>query len=99
MEVVPMDTDKEISQLERIVEKLIANYQLLKDEKAAVEKELQALQQTVEDMKGEKATVHKRVLGLIQSIEKVEKSSQTKLEGEVGQAPIQKQAPIFSIGS
>lgn len=94
-----MDTDKDISQLERIVEKLIVSYQSMKDEKEAAEKELQKLQEIVESMKGEKATVHKRVMGLIQSLEKVEKSVQAKEDGESSHPPAQKQAPIFSIGS
>jgi predicted nuclease with TOPRIM domain len=94
-----MDTDKDISQLERIVEKMIDSYQRLKEEKEVVEKELHMLQETVESLKGEKATVHKRVMGLIQSIEKVEKNAQSKVEGEGVQAAVQKQTPIFSIGS
>lgn len=94
-----MDTDKDISQLERIVEKLIASYQRLKEEKEAVEKELLQLQETVESMKGEKATVHKRVMGLIQTLEKVEKNTQAKVEGEASPPSVQKQTPIFSIGS
>jgi hypothetical protein len=72
--------EEAMAQLEAVVEKLLAGYNSLKQEKAELEArlrqkeyEVEELQEVTGALKEEKSVVHKRVSGLLSSIEDWEK--------------------------
>ncbi|MBU0728171.1 MAG: DUF904 domain-containing protein [Proteobacteria bacterium] len=100
-----MEHAEDINRLEAIVEKMIANYNILKQEKLSLEavlgqkdKELKELRETVDSLKGEKSVIHKRVSGLIDSIEKWEKASSPSTAEPQRETGEKSQSQIFTIG-
>ncbi len=73
--------EEAMARLEAVVEKLLANFNSMKQEKAEVEAQLrqrsyevEELQEVVAALKDEKSVVHQRVSGLLSSIEDWEKN-------------------------
>ena len=87
-----MEGEKDFDRLERLessVERLLAGYNNLRQEKAALElllesknTEINELQEALAALKGEKSAIHKRVSGLLSSIEEWEET-QSSGEDEV----------------
>ncbi len=76
-----MSQNEDLARLESIVEKMIASFEELKQEKAGLESqlhqknnEIRELRDTLNGLQQEKATIHDRVTGLLGSIEKWETS-------------------------
>ena len=72
--------EEAMAQLEAVVEKLLAGFNGLKQEKAELEAQLrqknfevEEVQEVLAALKEEKSLVHQRVTGLLQSIEEWEK--------------------------
>jgi len=73
--------EEAMARLEAVVEKLLANFNSLKQEKAEIEAQLRQSHYEVEELQGvvaalkeEKTVVHQRVSGLLSSIEDWEKN-------------------------
>ena len=85
-----MEDEKDFDRLERLegsVERLLAGYNNLQQDKGVLEKllesktaEISDLQEMIAELKGEKSSVHQRVSGLLSAIEEWEESQVSAAE-------------------